>query len=309
MRFKKILVTGSSGTIGTRLCQRLLENGYEFIGVDWKKNKWDKEIEKRTIHLDLRNKNLVFKKLPKNIDLIIHLAANARVYNLVLDPNLALDNIITTFNILEFARLNKIKNIIFASSREIYGNSPKVVHKEENIKLEFIESPYSASKLSGEVLIRAYKKCYEIDFVIIRFSNVYGMYDNSDRVVPLFIKLAKQNKNLIIYGKEKVLDFTYVDDAVNGVLLVIKKFLKAKNNVFNIATGKGIKVLDVAKLIIKNLNSKSKIILKKNRTGEVVKYIANINKAKKILDYQPTMDIKNGIIKSIKWYSDFINNI
>lgn len=305
-KINKILVTGSSGTIGTRLCQKLLENGYEFIGVDWKKNKWDKEIEKRTIHLDLRNKNLVFKKLPKNIDLIIHLAANARVYNLVLDPNLALDNIITTFNILEFARLNKIKNIIFASSREIYGNSTRIIHKEDDVQIDLIESPYSASKLSGEALVRTYQKCYGINFIIIRFSNVYGMYDDSDRVVPLFIKLAKQNKNLIIYGKEKVLDFTYIDDAVNGVLLVIKKFLKAKNNVFNIATGKGIKVLDVAKLIIKNLNSKSKIILKKNRAGEVVKYIADISKAKKILNYQPKTDVKTGIIKSIEWYNELI---
>ncbi|GIW65033.1 MAG: hypothetical protein KatS3mg093_012 [Candidatus Parcubacteria bacterium] len=94
----KILITGSSGTIGTRLCEKLLENKTDFIGVDWKKNIWNKEIEKRTIHIDLRNKNLIFKKLPKNnIDLIIHLAANARVYNLVENPELALDNIITTF--------------------------------------------------------------------------------------------------------------------------------------------------------------------------------------------------------------------
>lgn len=302
MKIRKILVTGSSGTIGTRLCQRLLENDYDFIGVDWKKNKWDKEIEKRTIHLDLRNKKLLFKKIPKNVDLIIHLAANARVYDLVLNPNLALDNIITTFNILEFARASNIKKIIFASSREIYSNSPKIIHKEDDVRINFIESPYSASKLSGEALIRAYNKCYGINFVIIRFSNVYGMYDDSNRVIPLFIKLANQNKNLVIYGKDKLLDFTYIDDAVNGILLSIKKFEKAKNNVFNIASGKGTKILDVAKLIIKNLNSKSKIIIKENRKGEVIKYIANINKAKKFLDYQPKIAIKEGIIRSIDWY-------
>lgn len=298
----KILVTGSSGTIGTRLCQKLLENNYEIIGVDWRRNKWDKEIEKRTIYLDLRNKNLIFKKIPRNLDLIIHLAANARVYNLVLDPNLAFDNIKTTFNILEFTRLNKIKNIIFASSREIYGNSNKIFNKEEDINIKLIESPYSASKLSGEVLIRSYQKCYGINFVVIRFSNVYGRYDDSDRIIPLFIKLAQKNKSLIVYDKSKLLDFTYIDDAVEGILLSIKKFNKAKNNVFNIASGKGTKILDVAKLIIRNLNSKSKIIVKENRIGEVVKYIANIEKAKIILNYNPKIDIENGIIKSIEWY-------
>ncbi|GIW67078.1 MAG: nucleoside-diphosphate sugar epimerase [Candidatus Parcubacteria bacterium] len=301
---KRILVTGSSGTIGTRLCEKFLENKVNFIGVDWKKNIWNKEIEKRTIHIDLRNKNSVFKKLPKNIDLIVHLAANARVYNLVQNPNLALDNIITTFNILEFAHLNNIKNFIFASSREVYGNSKKIIHKEDDVNIEFIESPYSASKLSGELLTRSYQKCYGLNFIIIRFSNVYGMYDVSDRVVPLFIQLAKRNKNIIIYGKEKVLDFTYIDDAVGGLLLAIKKFTKVKNNVFNIASGRGTKIIDVGKLIIKILNSKSKIIIKENRTGEVIKYIANINKAKKLLNYHPKFFIKEGIIKSIEWYKN-----
>lgn len=299
---RKILVTGSSGTIGTRLCQKLLENKYDFIGIDWKKNKWDKEIEKRTIHLDLRNKSLVFKKLPNNVDIVIHLAANARVYNLVLDPALAIDNIITTFNILEFVRLNKIKKVIFASSREIYGNSPKIVHKEDNARIDFIESSYSASKLSGEALIRAYSNCYGIDFMILRFSNVYGMYDDSDRVIPLFIKRANENKDLIIYGKDKILDFTYIDDTVDGIISAIKNFETVKNQVFNIASGKGTNIIDVAKLIIKSMGSKSRIILKETRKGEVMKYIANIQKAKRFLNYQPKTDIRDGIIKTIKWF-------
>jgi UDP-glucose 4-epimerase len=299
---KKILVTGSSGTIGTRLCEKFLENRINFIGVDWKRNIWDREIEKKTIHIDLRNKNSVLKKLPLDIDLIIHLAANARVYNLVGNPDLAADNLITTFNILEFARINNIKNFIFASSREVYGNSKKIIHKEDDVNIELVESPYSASKLSGELLIRAYQKCYGINFIIIRFSNIYGKYDISDRVVPLFIKLAKQNKNIIVYGKDKVLDFTYIDDAVNGILLSIKNFAKVKNNVFNIASGKGTKIIDVGKLIIKNLNSKSKLIIRKNRTGEVIKYIADINKAKKLLNYQPKIDLVSGVSEAINWY-------
>jgi UDP-glucose 4-epimerase len=300
---KKILITGSSGTIGTRLGEKLLNLGYEIMGVDWKKNKWHKNLEKRTIHLDLRNKNLVLKKLPKKVDLIIHLAANARVYELVKNPDLARDNMITTYNILEYSRINKIKNIIFASSREVYGNTKKAKHKEEDVKIENCESPYSASKISGEALIHSYHKCFGINYVIIRFSNVYGMYDESDRVIPLFIRKAIKNENLVVFGKDKILDFNYIDDAVEGVIKVIKGFNKVKNNTFNIATGKGTKILFVAQLIKKFLNSKSRIIIKQNRPGEVVKYIADISKAKKLLNYEPRTDIIEGIKKTIEWYN------
>jgi UDP-glucose 4-epimerase len=299
---KKILITGSSGTIGTRLGEKLLNLGYEIIGVDWKTNKWHKNLEKRTIHLDLRNKNLVLKKLPKKLDLIIHLAANARVYELVKNPDLARDNMITIYNILEYARINKIKNIIFASSREVYGNTKKAKHKEEDVKIENCESPYSASKISGEALIRSYHKCFGINYVITRFSNVYGMYDESDRVIPLFIRKAIKNENIVVFGKDKILDFTYIDDAVEGVVKVIEVFNKVKNNIFNIATGKGTKILFVAQLIKKFLNSKSRIIIKQNRPGEVVKYIADILKAKKLLNYEPRTNIVEGIKKTIKWY-------
>ncbi|MCS7201047.1 MAG: SDR family NAD(P)-dependent oxidoreductase [Patescibacteria group bacterium] len=299
---KKIIITGSSGTIGTRLSQKLLEKGYEIIGVDWKKNRWDKDVENRTIHLDLRNRKLVLEKLPKNVDFLIHLAANARVYNLVLEPSLAFDNIMTTFNILEFARLNNVKKIIFASSREVYGNQEKIAYSEKDTSVDHIESPYSASKFSGESLIRAYQKCYGINFIVFRLSNVYGMYDDSDRIIPLFIKKAKINENLIIYGKNKILDFTYIDDSIEAFLLAIKNFFRASNQVFNISYGKGTRIIELAKLIIKNINSKSKILVKNNRKGEVVKYIGNINKAKKILGYNPKINVEEGIKKSIEWY-------
>jgi len=300
---KKILITGSSGTIGTRLGEKLLNSKYQIVGADWKKNKWIKELEAKTIHIDLRNKKLVLENLPKDVDLIIHLAANARVYELVKDPELARDNILTVFNILEYARINKIKNIIFASSREVYGNTNKIKYKEEEVNIENCESPYSASKISGETLIYAYYKCFGINYVILRFSNVYGMYDDSERVIPLFIRNAKENKPLIVFGKDKVLDFTYIDDTIDGVVKIIEKFNLVKNQTFNIATGKGTKILYVAQLIKKFLNSKSRIIVKKSRSGEVIRYIADISKAKKLLNYEPKINIIEGIKKSLDWYN------
>lgn len=298
---KKILVTGSSGTIGTRLCEKLLEENYETIGVDLKPNKWNNRINELTIVGDLRDKRTL-ENLPKDVDLVIHLAANARVYNLVVDPSLARDNFEILFNILEFCRKNNIKRFIFASSREVYGNTKQIVHTENEAYVRNCESPYTASKIGGEALVHAYNQCYNFNFVIVRFSNVYGMYDDSDRLVPLFIKLTKENKDLIVYGKEKLLDFTYIDDTVSGVLKCIEKFDQVKNEVFNLASGKGVSIIEVAQLIQKYLNNKSKITIKENRTGEVVKFIADISKTKEKLGYEPKIMIDSGIEKTVKWY-------
>ena len=299
----KIIVTGSSGTIGTRLCEKLLEKGHIVAGVDLKPNKWNEEINKLTTTGDLREKKEL-EKLPRDFDMVIHLAANARVYNLVVDPSLARDNFEMLFNILEFTRTNNIKKFMFASSREVYGNSGHVIHSEGEAYVKNCESPYTASKIGGEALVHSYQQCYGIDFNIIRFSNVYGMYDESDRLMPLFIQLAKDGKELHIFGAKKLLDFTYVDDAVAGIILCIEKFDETKNEVFNIASGTGTTILEVAEEVVKRLDSKSKLIIDDNRTGEVVKYIADIWKAREKLDYEPQIDIHEGIKKTIEWYEN-----
>ena len=299
----KILITGSSGTIGTRLFEKLLENNYGGVGFDKKENKWHENLNKLTVVGDLLKKEDI-EKIPSDIDLIIHLAANARVYDLVIEPDLAKDNIITTYNILEFAKKNKIDKIIFSSSRETYGNRKKIKAKENDVDIQFCESPYSASKIADEVLVYSYQKCYKINYIVLRFSNVYGMYDESNRFIPLMIRKMKNKEKVEIFGKNKLLDFTYIDDCVDGIIKSIEKFDKVKNNTFNIASGKGQKLIDVAKIIKKELKSKSKILLRANRTGEVVKYVANISKAKKMLEYKPIFEIKKGLSLSIKWYKN-----
>jgi len=301
MQARKILVTGSSGTIGTRLCEKLIKSGKEVVGVDREPNKWNKRIDELSIIGDLLNSKTI-TLLPTDIDMIIHLAANARVYNLVVNPVQAMENIQTTFNMLEFARKNKIKSFLFASSREVYGNTEKEIYSENETHINSIESPYSASKLSGEALVRSYKHCYNQDFIIFRFSNVYGMYDDSNRVIPLFIRQCKSNKTLTIFGKEKLLDFTYIDDTIKGIISAITRFDAAKNETYNLAYGEGTSIVEVAKLIKKKLNSDSNLEIKESRTGEVQKYIADIEKARRALNYKPRTNIREGIGKSIRWY-------
>jgi UDP-glucose 4-epimerase len=213
----------------------------------------------------------------------------------VVNPDLALENIITTYNILKFAKQNKIKNFIFSSSREVYSNKEQMVSKEKEVDIELCESPYSASKISNEALVYSFSKCYNIDYVIFRFSNVYGMYDDSDRFVPLMIREMSKNKDVNIFGKDKFLDFTYIDDCVDGVIKSIEKFSKIKNNTINIASGKGEKLINVAELIKRELNSKSKMIIKPSRAGEVIQYVADISKAQKLLNYKPKYSVEKGI--------------
>lgn len=299
--FKKILITGSSGTIGTRLFEKLLEQGYKVVGFDRKPNEWHSKLDKLTIKGDLLKKRDI-NKLPNDFDLIIHLAANARVYNLVINPDLALENIITTYNILKFVHKNNIKNFIFSGSREIYGNKKQIVSKEIDVDIELCNSSYTASKIADEALIYAFSKCYGINYLVLRFSNVYGMYDLSDRFFPLMIKRMKKNQNVNIYGENKFLDFTYIDDCIKGVIKSIKRFPKIKNNTINIASGKGEKLIKVAQFIKEHLDSNSKIIIKPNQPGEVVRYVADISKAKKLLDYKPSYSVQKGIDLTIIWY-------
>jgi nucleoside-diphosphate-sugar epimerase len=244
-------------------------------------------------------------QLPTDIDMVIHLAANARVYNLVVNPKLARDNFEMLFNILEFCREHSIKNFLFSSSREIYGDSGSAINSETDVDIRQCENPYMATKIGGEALVHAYYQCYGIHFIIVRFSNVYGMYDMSDRVIPLFIQQTRDNQDLLVYGKDKFLDFSYIDDTVEGVIKCIEKFPEVKNGVFNISSGKSVSLIDLAILIRDSMKGNNSIVIKENRTGEVMKSAIDITKAKKHLEYEPGVSIEEGISRSIKWYNEF----
>ncbi len=300
----KILITGSSGTIGTRLFEQLLGR-HEVTGVDIRQNTWHPYLNDQTINADLRKEKDI-QKLPKNPDMVIHLAANARVYELVKEPALAFDNMLINFNVLEFMRQNSSKRIIFASSRETYGNMAVQGRITEDMaRIENCESPYSASKVSGEAQIHAYNEVYGIDFIIARFSNVYGMYDDSDRVIPLWIRQTLRGNKLIVFGEKKFLDFTYIDDTIDGITKMIDQFDNAKGTTINIAYGKGVGLVSVAQSIRKLLKAKNEIAIEESRPGEVWRFEADITKAKELLGYGPEIGIEDGLEKTVVWYKDF----
>lgn len=302
MEPESIVITGSAGTVGTALANELLDRGYDVTGVDIMENRWLDFINDHSNTADISNYE-VFDDLPSSPDLVIHLAANARVHKLVQNPILAKENFDTTFNVMEYAR-EMGADVIFASSREVYGNNGKIIYSENDTYVDECESPYTASKIGGEALVKSYGKCYDIDVSIVRLSNVYGKYDASDRVVPLFIAQASNGENLTVYGDNKVLDFTYINDCVQGFLQIIEQFSKAFGTTFNIASGRGTSLSTLAEIIVNELDADVSISVEENRTGEVSRYVADTRKAEKILGYDPEFTMREGIAEAIAWYRE-----
>ena len=310
----RVLITGSSGQIGTNLGLHLQKQGHYVFGVDKRRNGWTDQIE--TLYQDLSMPYREFTtgignvEYPTDMDIVVHFAAHAKVHELVLNPARALENITMTYNVLEYCRANRLP-IIFSSSREVYGDIHRYITEESHADFAFTESPYSASKISGEALVYSYAQCYDLPFLVFRFSNVYGRYDNDIermlRVIPHFIRQVYLEKPLTVYGEEKVLDFTYVDDCVSGVASGIERLVSGeiKNHTINLAYGQGNSLVDMAKFIGEELNKELDMTIEPSRVGEVTHYVANIGKAHALLGYTPQTTLRQGIQKSVAWSIDW----
>ncbi|HEU5014088.1 MAG TPA: NAD(P)-dependent oxidoreductase [Roseiflexaceae bacterium] len=310
-RYYRILITGSSGQIGTNLALRLMADGHQVFGIDRRMNTWTNAFP--TLLQDLGAPHRDFTggiggaPYPP-CDVVVHLAANAKVYELVEQPHRALENINVTFNVLEYCRVNRVP-IIFSSSREVYGDIHRYITDEEQAQFSFTESPYSASKISGEALIYSYARCYGLPYLVFRFSNVYGRYDNDvermERVIPLFIRRLQHGEPVTVYGREKVLDFTYVDDCVSGIVAGIERLVTGAvtNQTINLAYGEGNSLVRMAEFIVDALGvTDAQINVEPaKRVGEVSRYVADISRAQELLGYHPQVPLDEGIRRAVAW--------
>ncbi len=300
-----ILVTGSSGMIGTNLCLRLLDKEHAVFGVDIRENLWTQSFPYQLQDLSLED-GLDDGAWPEDIELVVHLAAHAKVHELVKTPQKALKNILIAFNVLEYCRRKGLP-IVFSSSREVYGDIHRYITDETRADFAFTESTYSASKISAEALIYSYARCYGLSYLVFRFSNVYGRYDNDlermERVVPLFIKRISGGERITIYGEKKVLDFTYIDDCIDGLYSGIQRLGagQVRNQTINLAYGEGNSLVYLAELIGECLGVKPEMVLEPPRLGEVTHYVANISKARKLLAYNPKVPLEEGVRKAVAW--------
>jgi len=305
----RVIITGSSGQIGTNLALRLKNDGHEVFGVDKRRNTWTNDFQ--YLLQDLSGNYPSYATgiggvdYPKS-DVVVHLAAHAKVHQLVREPHRALENIVMTYNVLEYCRQTNTP-VIFSSSREVYGDIHRFETEETTADFAYTESTYSASKIAGEAMIYSYSRCYGLPYLVFRFSNVYGRFDNDIgrmvRVIPLFVQRLSRDMPITIYGEEKVLDFTYVDDCVDGIVRGIQALVagKAQNETINLAYGKGNTLVRMAELVGKALGKTPDITLAPALVGEVTHYIANISKATELLGYKPHMSLEEGIPRAVEW--------
>lgn len=307
----KILITGSSGQVGTNLGLALGQKGHQVVGLDRRENQWTGQIP--TLIRDIAAQDMPalaeLAALRPDFDrpeLVVHLAANAKVHELVVNPRRAHENATTTFNVFEFCRIHQLP-LIFTSSREIYGQPDPPLVAEEAINVYHIRSPYAAYKIADETLLYAYAHCYGLKYLVFRLSNVYGRYDNDlermTRVIHIFIDQMRRGEAVTIFDRDKLIDFTYIDDCVNGLMLGIEKLVSGAvvNETFNISSGSPATLLELAQLIAKNLGVTPQIIDKPIRPGEINFYAADLRKIKAKLGYEPQVPLAEGIKRTVAW--------
>ncbi len=309
----RVLISGSSGQIGSNLALRLLADGHDVFGVDKRLNPWTDAFP--TLLQDLAGNYPAYRGGIGGVDypptdVVVHLAAYARVHQLVAEPHRALENSVMTFNVLEYARGLNLP-VVFASSREVYGDIHRFEgHHESTADFAFTESPYSASKIASEAFVYSYARCYNLSYLVFRLSNVYGRYDNDlhrmVRVVPLFIHRLARREPIIIYGREKTLDFTYVDDCVDGIAHGIERLVEQRlvNETINLAYGEGNTLIHLAELISTELEVEPEMTVEPALLGEVTRYVADVGKARRLLEWQPQTPLAEGIPKTVAWFRE-----
>jgi UDP-glucose 4-epimerase len=258
---------------------------------------------------DIRSKDL-YSQLPSDVDAIIHLAAQIHVDRSIVNPEETFDiNVSGTMKILEFARMHNIGKILFASTSEVYG-SAKYVPMNEDHPLA-AQHPYGVSKISADRLCYTYNETFDLGIDIVRCFNLYGPRQKDSGyggVIAIFINRVLQNKPPIIYGDGKqTRDYMYVSDAVAAY----DKVLMSKNNPgkygINFGTGTENSVTDIANLVIEYAGPDKNLtpIFVDPRPTEVQRLFADITKAKKLLDFAPEVQFKEGIELLVKWYKNY----
>lgn len=308
----RVLITGSSGQIGTNLGLSLLDDGHRVVGLDARPNPWTRRLETHLLDLSAPHSagpGRIGDAAVGAVDAVVHLAAHAKVHALVERPWGAVENHVMVANALEFARANDAP-ILLASSREVYGNGTTrgVPVPETAADLRVSPSPYAAMKLASEGLAASYRRCYGTPFAVIRYSNVYGRYDHDlarlERAIWIFRDRIARGAPVTVYGSDKVLDFTHVDDAVAGTVAclgaLVARAPAVVGEAFNLAHGTGHRLLDVVDLIAGAVGATPDVRVEEARPGEVTWYVADVAKARAAFGYDPGVPATVGVPRAIR---------
>ena len=274
-----IILTGHKGLIGSFLKKKLEEEGHRIVlAIDRRAGREIKELRNFELAPDV------------SVDMVIHCAALCKINKAVENPEIGHVNALDSFDVFEFCRKNKIKKIV-------YFSSSRVLNDEKN--------PYTAGKVYGEELCKAYKDCYGINYLIIRPSTVYGpFWDETRRLMHIYITNALIGKDLEVYGnpETKTLDFTYVDDFVDAVILTLNGNW---NKEYNISGNEEFKVYELAKMIVSLTGSNSKIVVKDEEIAQPQRVSVDVSKING-LGYSPKVKLEEGVRRNIEFCREWM---
>ena len=277
----KVLVTGGTGFVGTNLIKRLLKDGYDVVSIDNYSSGFKENHQEGCRYWDYDLTDNYCAVLERNeYDIIFHMAALARIQPSIKNPHKTiLNNFVSALNVLETARKNNIRFVYAGSSSFHHG---------------LYESPYAWSKHSGEQLCKLYSNIYDLSTVVCRFYNVYGPYQVEEgtwaTVIGKFENQVRNNKPLTIVGDgEQRRDFTHIDDIVDGLIKCSEQPFKGE--IFELGRGKNYSINEIADMFGKDYPRTNL----PSQPGEYDRTLADYSLAQDVLDWKPTVDIKDYI--------------
>ena len=312
-----ILVTGSAGFIGFSLSRRLLEEGRRVVGIDNMNPYYDVNLKQARLEIlksfenfafyeeDIQNLAAlkdIFKHNP--VDIICNLAAQAGVRYSLEDPfSYQKSNLEGFLNLLEMARKNKIKNVVYASSSSVYGSNKKVPFSVDD-RVDNPISLYAATKKANELMAHAYSHLFEVPCTGLRYFTVYGPWGRPDMALFLFTDAILNNRpiNVYNYGDMKR-DFTYIDDIVAGTIAAIDR--PVPYDVFNLGNSKTEQLMTLIQILESELGRKAEKNMMPMQPGDVKETSADIQKTRDLLGFDPQTTLEEGIRKFVEWYREF----
>ncbi len=298
----KILITGGAGNVGSALVEKLIQNKNNYVVIvdnlstGYLSKLPSEEFDNwKFIKADVNNyRDISSIMLAYNFDYVFHFAAVVGVARTQENPVSVLDDISGIKHVLNLSKNSSVKHMFFSSSSEVYGEPVELPQHEHRTPLNS-RVPYAVVKNVGECFFRSYEQEFGLPYTIFRFFNTYGPNQSTDFVVSRFLSLALKNEDITIYGDgNQTRTFTYVDDTINTIVNIMNKNLLV-NDVINIGCDKLSTILELAQLVIKLTNSKSKIIhLAPLKEGDMTRRQPDNSKMREILG-APLIPIEEGI--------------
>ncbi|MBP2832023.1 SDR family oxidoreductase [Aquimarina sp. U1-2] len=319
LRSSKILVTGAAGFIGSNLCETLIEAGSKVVALDNFATGHKKNLSKIIDHPnfnfiegDIRSLNDCHDAC-KGVDYVLHQAALGSVPRSINDPITSNEVNVTGFlNMLVASRDAGIKRFIYAASSSTYGDSKALPKVEEKIGKPL--SPYAITKFVNELYADNFKKTYDLDTIGLRYFNVFGRKQDPNgayaAVIPKFVMQFMKHESPVVNGDGSFSrDFTYIDNVIQmNLKAILADNQEALNTVYNTAYGERTTLNELTALLKEYLSEYDKDIADVHikfgpeRKGDVPHSLASVDKAKKLLDYDPEYNIKSGLKEAVRWY-------